>query len=114
MQLETPDQPYGPSLYVQNVMIMDKCQQLLPQWLRFVKWVVESSDLSLNVSREILQESGVMSKLQSSLVKEILKSLEYVKEKNADHYHEFLQNYGKILKEWVYFDMQNKEKIAGL
>lgn len=114
MQLETPDQPYGPSLYVQNIMIMDKCQQLLPQWLRFVKGVVETSDVSLNVSREILQESAVMSKLQASLIKEILKSLAYIQEKNADDYHVFLQNYGKILKEGVYFDLNHKEKIAGL
>jgi len=106
------DKEYWPDLYVQNVLIMSKCKQLFPVWMRFVKWVVETADLSLNVSREILQNSPIISKIQSSLVKEVLKSLKFHKENKRSEYEEFYKNYWHILKEWVYFDHENQEKIA--
>lgn len=108
------DQEYGPKLYVNNVLIMEQCKDLLPVWLRRVKGVVETADLPLNVSRELLQASPVMTKIQSSLIKEVLKSLEYAKKENADHYNVFLTNYGKVLKEGIHFDQTHKEQIASL
>jgi len=107
-----PEQDYGPSLYVQNVLIKDNCKDLLPQWLRFVKGIVETPDLPLNVSREILQNNALMSKIQSSLVKKILDALSYQMRENPENYQEFHNSYGKILKEGIHFDRNNKEKIA--
>jgi len=112
MQWWDNQQEYWPDLYVQNVLILEKCKELLPIWLRFVKWVVETNDLSLNVSREILQNSALMTKLQASLVKEVLKSLARKKKKEPEAFLEFHQNYGRILKEWIHYDFANKEKIA--
>jgi len=111
---QVQEQEYGPSLYIQNVMVKEQTKELLPSWLRFVKWVVETNDLPLNVSREILQQSAVMSKISSSLVKEVIKSLVYTKEENVKNYEEFFLNYGQHLKEWVHMDFANKEKIAEL
>jgi molecular chaperone HtpG len=93
---------------------MEQCKELLPVRCRRVKGVVETADLSLNVSREILQASPIMSKIQSSLIKEVLKSLEYAKKENPDSYTEWLTNYGKILKEGIHYDHSNREQIAGL
>lgn len=109
-----PDQDYGPKLYVQNVMIMDNCKELLPVWLRFVKGVVETNDLSLNVSREILQHSPILAKIQKSLVKEVIKSLAWKKKKDTDSYHEFHTNYGRILKEGLHYEPDRKDDLAPL
>ena len=109
-----PDQDYGPTLYVQNVLIKEHAKELLPVWLRFVKWVVETNDLPLNVSREILQNSPVMQKIQASLIKEVIKSLARQKKKHADNYLAFHKNYGRMLKEGIHYDMQRKEEIADI
>ncbi len=103
---------FGPSLYVQNVLIMENAKDLLPWWLRFVKGVVETPDLPLNVSREILQNNALMSKIQKSLTKKVLESLRYQMKENSDAYEEFFSVYGKTLKEWIHFDRDNKEAIA--
>ena len=108
------DQEYGPSLYVQNVLIMENAKELLPVWLRFVKGVVETPDLSLNVSREILQSNVVLQKIQKALVKEIIKSLAYIADTDTTCYHEFYGHYSRYLKEGIYYDIENAEKIAGL
>ncbi len=108
------EQEHWPSLYVQNVLIKDRCPELLPVWLRFVRWVVETPDLSLNVSREILQDNWVLQKIQKSLVSEILKSLVYLKKNESEKYTAFLTSYGRYLKEWVHYSVDNKEKIASL
>lgn len=107
--MSTDDQ-YWLSLYVQNVLIMDKCQDLLPKWLRFVKWVVQTNDLPLNVSREILQNSQVINKIQHSIVKEVIKSLSY-QLKNNPKYDNFLKNFGIHIKEGIHMDFENKEKL---
>ncbi len=110
--LNTEDKERWPSLYVQNVMIMNKTKELLPVWLRFVRWVVETNDLSLNVSREILQNSWVINKIQKTLVKEVLKSLSWKMKNNLVEYKDFFNNFWQILKEGIHFDFDNKEKIA--
>lgn len=111
-----PDQEYGPALYVQNVMIMDHCKELLPQWLRFVKWVVETPDIPLNVSRELLQSQDVLRKIRTTLTNEVIKSLarRAEQEDDQDTYLAFLKEYGQFIKEGVYYDHDNKEKIAAL
>lgn len=86
VDLNDPAKEYGPALYVQNVMIMDHCKDLLPAWMRHIVGIVETPDLPLNVSREILQQSSIMSKIQTSLIKEVIKSLSYIqKEQNTDY-----------------------------
>lgn len=113
-QMASADADYGPSLYVQNVMIMEKSKELLPVWLRFVKWVVETPDLSLNVSREILQDNKVLSKIQNTLVKEVLKSLAYIAKNEFEDYQSFYTHFGRFLKEWVHYDPTNKETLADI
>lgn len=109
-----PDQEFWPQLYVQNILIMEQCKDLLPQRLRFIKWVIETPDLPLNVSREILQNNHIISKIQSSLVKKIIETCKHKIKEDRENYKEFFENYGKILKEWVHFDRSNKEEIASL
>jgi len=105
---------YWPSLFVKNVLILENCSDLLPVWLRFVKWVVETQDLPLNISREVLQKNSVIQKIQSSLVKEILKSLVFISKNNFDSYRVFFENYGSYIKEWVHYDFARKEEVASL
>lgn len=109
-----PEKEYGPTLYVQNVMIMENAKELLPVWLRFVRWVVETPDLSLNVSRELIQSSALLAKIQKTLVKEILKSLKWIQGSEKQEYAEFYSHYSRYLKEWVHYDRENKQQIAGL
>lgn len=93
VDLNDPNKEYGPALYVQNVMIMDHCKDLLPAWMRHIIGIVETPDLPLNVSREILQQSSLMSKIQSSLVKEVIKSLLYLKKENNSDYMTYYANF---------------------
>lgn len=111
----SPEQDYGPALYVQNVMIMQQCKELLPQWLRFVKGVVETPDIPLNLSRELLQSQDVLRKIRTSLTNEVIKSLSrQATQDDQTSYLWFLSHYGQYIKEGVYFDYENKEKIAWL
>lgn len=109
-----PEKEYGPTLYVQNVMIMENAKELLPVRLRFVKWVIETPDLSLNVSRELIQSNALLAKIQKTLVKEILKSLKWIQSSEKEEYAEFYSHYNRYLKEWVHYDRENKQKIAGM
>ncbi|MBN1968059.1 MAG: molecular chaperone HtpG [Candidatus Delongbacteria bacterium] len=104
----------GVSLYVKNVFIMEDCKKLLPEYLRFVKGVVDSSDLPLNVSREILQEDKLLDKIQKNLVKKVLDALKKMKEKEYDKYLGFYKEFGKVLKEGIYTDYENKDKLMDL
>ncbi|MEF2175997.1 MAG: molecular chaperone HtpG [Candidatus Absconditabacteria bacterium] len=109
-----PTENYGPKLYVKNILILDACKELLPNWLRFIKGVVETADLPLNISREMLQDNRVLSKIKATLTKNIITKLgEIAKDKNEE-YLSFLNNYGNVLKEGIYFDHENQESIAGL
>ena len=104
----------GLKLYVQRVFIMDEAEQFLPMYLRFMKGVVDSNDLSLNVSREILQKDPVIDSMRSALTKRVLDMLEKMAKKDADKYQQFWQEFGQVLKEGPAEDFANKEKIAKL
>lgn len=112
--INDPSKEYGPALYVQNVMIMKNTKELLPPWLRHIVGVVQTPDLPLNVSREILQQSAIMAKIQSSLIKEVIKSLAYSKKENNADYREHYKHFSRLLKEWVYYDHERREELAWL
>lgn len=104
----------GLKLYVQRIFIMDDAEQFLPLYLRFVKGVVDSNDISLNVSREILQQDPVVDSMKSALTKRALDMLDKLKKKQPEKYQEFWKAFGNVLKEGPSEDHTNKEKIAKL
>lgn len=104
----------GLKLYVQRTFIMDDAEQFLPMYLRFVKGVVDSNDLSLNVSREILQKDPAVDSMKSALTKRVLDTLEKLAKKDAAEYQGFWNEFGQVLKEGPAEDYSNKERIAGL
>ncbi|MBP8265296.1 MAG: molecular chaperone HtpG [Zoogloea sp.] len=105
---------HGVKLYVRRVFIMDDAEKLMPVYLRFVRGVVDSNDLPLNVSREILQESKDIDALRAGCTKKVLGMLEDLAENQKDKYATFWKEFGQVLKEGVGEDFANKEKIAGL
>ncbi|MDD5375680.1 molecular chaperone HtpG [Acidithiobacillus sp.] len=105
---------HGIKLYVQRVFIMDDAEQLLPRYLRFVRGVIDSSDLPLNVSREILQGNRVIDQMRSGSVKRILSLLEEMAEKEPEKYQTFWNEFGRALKEGPGEDYSNREQIARL
>jgi molecular chaperone HtpG len=108
------DRKKGLQLYVKRVFITDKCEELIPDYLRFVKGVVDSSDLPLNVSREILQEDLQIKRIQKGLVSKVLSTLAECKEKSFDEYVAFWKEFGQVIKEGIHFDYANKEKLQDL
>ncbi|HUU27083.1 MAG TPA: molecular chaperone HtpG, partial [archaeon] len=104
----------GLQLYVRRVFITEDFEKLLPVYLRFVKGVVDSSDLPLNVSREMLQENVLVEKIRKSLVNKILNTLAEMKTGEAEKYISFFREFGSILKEGASSDWSNREKIADL
>jgi molecular chaperone HtpG len=104
----------GLKLYVQRIFILDNAEQFLPLYLRFVKGVVDSNDISLNVSREILQQDPVVDSMKSALTKRALDMLEKLKKKEPEKYQEFWTQFGNVLKEGPSEDTANKDKIAKL
>lgn len=106
--------PRGLKLYVQRVFIMDQADQFLPLYLRFIKGVVDSSDLSLNVSREILQKDPVIDSMKSALTKRVLDMLDKLSKDKPDDYQRFWETFGQVLKEGPAEDFSNREKVAGL
>tara|TARA_Y100001970_G_scaffold150480_1_gene184491 strand:- start:1794 stop:3659 length:1866 start_codon:yes stop_codon:yes gene_type:complete len=107
------DYQSGVKLYVNRVFITDDDKELLPTWLRFIKGVIDSSDLPLNVSREILQQNRVMNKIKSNAVKKILDKLNTLA-KNKDKYIEFYSEFGRLLKEGAYQEFEHKDSIVEL
>ena len=107
------DYQSGVKLYVNRVFITDDDKELLPPWLRFVKGVIDSSDLPLNVSREILQQNRIMAKIRSNSVKKILDRLKTIAG-DKDRYFEFYEQYGRLIKEGVYQDFEHKEALTDL
>lgn len=101
-------------LYAKRVLIIEQCEKLTPIWLRFLRGVVDSEDLSLNVSREMLQESRALSQIQSMIEKQVLKSLKDLAESDPDQYATFWKLFGKVLKEGVSVDWKNKDAILEL
>ncbi|UUQ66187.1 molecular chaperone HtpG [Pseudomonas fuscovaginae UPB0736] len=106
--------PKGLKLYVQRVFVMDQAESFLPLYLRFIKGVVDSNDLSLNVSREILQKDPIIDSMKSALTKRVLDMLEKLAKNEPEKYKGFWKNFGQVLKEGPAEDFANKEKIAGL
>ena len=108
------DYKIGPTLYVRRVQIMDHCEAMLPTYLRFVRGVVESSDLPLNVSREILQDNKTVTVIKKSLTKKILDTLAEMKKEDMEAYGAFYEQFGRILKEGIHHDFERRETIAEL
>lgn len=106
------DYKHGVRLHVKRVFIMDDCEELLPRWLRFVRGVVDSDDLPLNVSRELLQDSQVVRTIRKQVVKRSLEMLDKLAQDDADAYAEFWKNYGAVLKEGLHYEPEHKDKLA--
>lgn len=109
-----PNPAHGVKLYVQRVFIMDDAEKLLPRYLRFIRGVIDSNDLPLNISREILQSNKIIDSIRSGSVKKVLGLLENMAAGEAEKYQEFWSVFGKVLKEGPGEDFANREKIAGL
>ena len=108
------DAARGLKLYVQRVFIMDAAAQFMPLYLRFMKGIVDSNDISLNVAREILQKDPVVDSMRSALTKRALDMLEKLRKKDKAKYDEFWKEFGQVLKEGPAEDFSNREKIAKL
>ncbi len=108
------DQQHGLKLYVQRVFIMDDAEQFMPNYLRFIRGVLDSNDLPLNVSREILQDSALTRSLRSALTKRVLQMLEKLAKSDTEKYQTFWQQFGLVMKEGPAEDMANSETIAKL
>ena len=108
------DKPRGLKLYVQRTFIMDEAEQFLPLYLRFVKGIVDSSDLPLNVSRELLQQNAQVEAMRSALTKRVLDMLDKMAKGEPEKYETFWKEFGQVVKEGVAEDFANKEKIAKL
>lgn len=109
--LLTNERKHGVKLYVKRVFIMDDCKELIPEYLRFVKGVVDSEDLPLNVSREMLQHNPVIEKMRKALVGKILTTLKDIAEKEPEKYRDFWKQFGPIVKEGIHTDAENKERL---
>jgi molecular chaperone HtpG len=108
------DHKSGLKLYVQRVFIMDDAEQFMPGYLRFVRGLIDSNDLPLNVSREILQDNKVTQSLRSACTKRVLTTLERMAKNDAEKYQTFWKEFGLVMKEGPAEDFTNKEKVAGL
>ncbi|HKP55748.1 MAG TPA: molecular chaperone HtpG [Polyangiales bacterium] len=109
-----PEWKHGVRLYVRRVFIMDNCEELLPRWLRFVRGVIDSDDLPLNVSRELLQDSAAVKTIKKQVIRRVLDLLNKLATDKPDEYLDFWSKFGPVLKEGLHFDPSQSEKIAPL
>ena len=109
-----PEKPSGVDLYVRRVLIQHECEELSPLWMRFVRGVVDSADLPLNVSRETLQHNPLLTRIKSNLVTRVLKTLEEMKTSEYESYLKFHKEFGGLLKEGIGSDHGNRERLADL
>ncbi|HLY57191.1 MAG TPA: molecular chaperone HtpG [Stellaceae bacterium] len=109
-----PSRKHAVRLYVRRVFVTDDCQELLPSWLRFVKGVVDSEDLPLNISRETLQANPMITKIRQGLVKRVLGDLAKKAADAPEEYATFWDNFGAVLKEGLYEDFEHRETLLGL
>ena len=109
--LYDPDRKSKLQLYVNRVFITDQCDELVPKWMRFLRGVIDTPDVNLNVSREMLQHSPVITKIRKSLVKRVLSELKKSIEKRRDDYKNFWDGFGRVVKEGIYEDAENRAKI---
>jgi len=108
------DHKHGLKLFVQRVFIMDEAEQFLPTYLRFVRGLIDSNDLPLNGSREILQDNQVTTAMRVGITKRVLGMLEKLAKDEPEQYQSFWAEFGQVLKEGPAEDFANKERIAGL
>jgi len=114
LDLYQADYKGGVKLYVKRVFIMDDARELLPQYLRFVRGIIDSEDLPLNVSREILQQNKILATIKSASVKKILSELKTVATNDPEKYSQFIAEYNRPLKEGLYGDYANRETLLDL
>ncbi|MCD4776616.1 MAG: molecular chaperone HtpG [Candidatus Aegiribacteria sp.] len=114
MEMLMPDYKTGIKLFIKKVMIEEEAEELLPRYLRFLKGVVESSDLPLNISRETLQENRTIRTIRKALTGKVLGWLKDTLENDIDKYRKFFTNFGDLIKEGIYSDVQNREELADL
>ena len=114
MDLFYQDGKHGVQLYIRRVFIMNDCKDLIPEYMRFIKGVVDSEDLSLNVSREMLQQDRQTAQIKNSLVKKILDTLHKMRKDQPDSYNKFWQTFGVVLKEGIISDLRHREEIMKL
>ncbi|SMY32017.1 molecular chaperone HtpG [Photobacterium andalusiense] len=112
--LNNRDGQHGLKLYVQRVFVMDDAQQFMPTYLRFVRGLIDSNDLPLNVSREILQDNKITQALRKACTKRVLQMLERMAKNEPEQYQSFWKEFGQVLKEGLAEDFSNREKIASL
>jgi molecular chaperone HtpG len=108
------EQTRGLRLYTKKVLILEECERLVPVWLRFLRGVVDSEDLSLNVSREMLQESRALATIEQQIVKQVLRAMKDLSESEPDKYAELWRVFGKVIKEGISTDWKNKDAIVEL
>ncbi|MGF1608918.1 MAG: molecular chaperone HtpG [Kiloniellales bacterium] len=109
-----PDRRHRVKLYVKRVFITDECEELVPSYLRFLRGVIDSEDLPLNISRELLQANPLLAKIRAGVVKRVLGALEKKAEKEPDDYAVFWNNFGPVLKEGLYEDNDQREALLKL
>ena len=104
----------GLRLYARRVMVIEKCEDLLPRYLRFIKGVVDSTDLPLNISRQRLQQDRHITQIRKWLIRKVLDALAEMREKETEKYHKFWDAFGRAMKEGVGSEYENKEKLLPL
>ena len=111
MEMFMPNAERGINLYIKRVFIMNDCEDLIPEYLRFVKGVVDSEDLSLNISREILQKSKQITTIRKAVTRKVLDTLKKLLRSDREKYLEFWNHFGQVIKEGLFKEPENKEKI---
>ena len=109
-----PQRRHGVKLYVKRVFVTDDCAELVPQWLRFLRGLVDSEDLPLNISREMLQNNPLLARMRAAIVRRVLGELAKKAEAEPESYAGFWENFGPVLKEGLYEDADNREEILKL
>ena len=112
--LMNPERKHGVKLYVKRVFITDDCEGLMPRWLRFVRGIVDSQDLPLNVSREVLQHNVIVERIKNALVKRVFTELKKKADKAPDEFSTFWDNFGAVVKEGLYEDQEHREDILSI
>jgi molecular chaperone HtpG len=108
------DQQYGLQLYIRRVLVMDRCEDLLPPYLRFVRGVVDSDDLPINISREMVQQDRLIQQMRKWLTRKVLDHLKTMESADRDKYLKLWGQFGRVLKEGVGFDFENKDRLVPL
>jgi molecular chaperone HtpG len=114
MDIFSAERRHKVKLYVKRVFITDECEELVPGWMRFLNGLIDSEDLPLNVSRELLQNNATVARIRSAVIKRVLGELKKKAEKAPDDYAKFWENFGAVLKEGLYEDLENREAILKL